>query len=165
MQNHCEITSKISFGPEASEIEPKLWLRSCPDLPRPVQEDKSLSAKRAFLFLSSEFDVGFLRLYSCSLRQGAGDKEFPRFGSRTSFLRWFYKRSQTYFGQNSEAHIKTIKKRGLEVKTTISEKKRQTPFCWQGLVLLDWPWQVRTWPKSEFGFNFARSGSKTDFLR
>ena len=39
-----------SFGPETCEIEPKLWLRTCPDPPRPVQEDKSLSAKQAFLF-------------------------------------------------------------------------------------------------------------------
>ena len=29
-------------GPETCEIGPKLWLRSCPDLPRPVQEDKYL---------------------------------------------------------------------------------------------------------------------------
>ena len=29
----------------------------------------------------------------CSLRQGAGGTEFICFGSRTCFLRWFYKRS------------------------------------------------------------------------
>ena len=45
----------------------------------------------------------------CSLRQGAGGTEFARFGSRTCFLRCFYKHSQTYFGQKSEEHVKTIK--------------------------------------------------------
>ena len=52
----------------------------------------------------------------CSLRQGASGTEFARFGSRTCFLRWFYNRSQVYFGQKSEEHIKTIKKRCLEIK-------------------------------------------------
>ena len=32
MQNHLGITWETSFGPEAFEIGPKLWLRSCPDL-------------------------------------------------------------------------------------------------------------------------------------
>ena len=31
-------------------------------------------------------------------------------------------------------------------------------FSWTGLV-------VRTYPNSDFWFNFARSGSKTEFLR
>ena len=55
-------------------------------------------------------------LPDCSLRQGAGGTEFAHFGSRTCFLRWFYKRAQAYFGQNPEEHIKTIKKRSMEVK-------------------------------------------------
>ena len=67
---------------------------------------------------------GYLQTHSadCSLRQGAGGTEFAHFGSRTCFLRWFYKRSQTYFGQKSEEHIKTIKKRCLESRTTSFEK-------------------------------------------
>ena len=50
----CRIIQKFaqkgSFG---SEIGPKVGIWTCPDLPRPVQEDKSLSAKRAspFFFL------------------------------------------------------------------------------------------------------------------
>mgnify|MGYP005706074945 CR=1 FL=1 len=58
-----------------------------------------------------------LRAFSdCSLRQGAGGTEFAHLGSRTCFLRWFYKRYQTYFGQKSEDHIKTIKKTNMDVK-------------------------------------------------
>ena len=52
----------------------------------------------------------------CSLRQGADGTEFARFGSRTSFLRWFYMCSQTYLGQKSEEHCFSIKNRCLEVK-------------------------------------------------
>ena len=52
----------------------------------------------------------------CYLRQGAGGMKIARFGSRTCFLRWFHNRSETYFGQNSEEHAKTIKTRHMEVK-------------------------------------------------
>ena len=52
----------------------------------------------------------------CYLRQGASGTEFAHFGSRTCFLMWFYKRSQTYFGQKSEEHVKTIKKRRMDSK-------------------------------------------------
>ena len=46
----------------------------------------------------------------CYLRQGVGGTEFANFvRSRTCFLRWFYKRSQTYFGQKSEEHNFSIK--------------------------------------------------------
>ena len=45
-----------------------------------------------------------LQSTDCSLRQGAGGTEFARFGSRTCFLRWFYKRSQAYFGQKPEEY-------------------------------------------------------------
>ena len=62
----------------------------------------------------------------CSLRQGAGGTEFACFGSRTCFLMWLYKRSQTYFGQKSEEHIKTIKKRCLEVKNNDFLEKHVT---------------------------------------
>ena len=58
MQNLLEITSKSKFGTETCKFGPKLWLRSCPDLPRPVQEDKSLSTERAFPFFL------FLRNYT-----------------------------------------------------------------------------------------------------
>ena len=57
-----------------------------------------------------------------ALRQGAGGPEFARFGSRTCFLRWFYERSQIYFGQKPEEHGFSVKKRCLEVKTMIFEK-------------------------------------------
>ena len=48
---------KLSFGPETCEIEPTLWLRTCPDLPRPVQEDNSLSAKQVFLLFSQKLHL------------------------------------------------------------------------------------------------------------
>ena len=64
-----------------------------------------------------------IHVSDCSLRQGAGGTEFARFGSRTCFLRRFDDRSQSYFGQKSEEHIKTMKKDCLEVKNNdFSEK-------------------------------------------
>ena len=50
----------------------------------------------------------------CYLRQGAGGMKIARLGSRTWFLRWFYKRSQAYFGQKLE-HSFSIKNRCLDV--------------------------------------------------
>ena len=47
-RNIWKLPQKLSFGPETCEIEPKLWHRTCPDLPRPVQEYKSLSTASAF---------------------------------------------------------------------------------------------------------------------
>ena len=50
-------------------------------------------------------------------------------------------------------------------KGVISEKnKNKNLLCWQGLVLLDWSWQVRTCPNHDYWSNLARFGSKTDFL-
>ena len=40
--------------------------------------------------------------------------KIARFGSRTSFLRSFHNRSEAYFGQKSEEHVKTIKKRHMK---------------------------------------------------
>ena len=37
-------------------------------------------------------------------------------------------------------------------------------LCWQGLVLLDWSWQVRTCPNHDFWSNLARFGFKIRFL-
>ena len=48
-------------------------------------------------------------------------------------------------------------------KGVISEKKKESLLCYQGLVLLDWPWQVRTCPNSDFD-PIARIGSKTYLL-
>ena len=45
----------------------------------------------------------------CYLRQGASGTEFARNGSRTCFLRWFYRRSQARFGQKLEEHSFSIK--------------------------------------------------------
>ena len=59
----------------------------------------------------------------CYLRQGAGGMKIARDGSRTWFLRWFYRRSQAYFGQKPEEHCFSIKNRCLEVKTTVSSEK------------------------------------------
>ena len=44
-----KLHQKVSFGSETCEIWQKVGIWTCPDLPRPVQEDKSLSAKRVFL--------------------------------------------------------------------------------------------------------------------
>ena len=45
-QNHAEssgnFVKKLSFGPEMCEIGPTVVIWTCPDLPRPVQEDKYL---------------------------------------------------------------------------------------------------------------------------
>ena len=76
------------------------------------------------------------RFSECSLRQGAGGAEFARFGSRTCFLMWFYKRSQTYFGQKSEEHVKTIKKHFLDVKNNCFCEKQHYIFCF---VFLTFP--------------------------
>ena len=46
----------------------------------------------------------------CSLRQGAGGREFARLGSRTWFLMRFLKRSEAYLGQKPEEHYFLIKK-------------------------------------------------------
>ena len=82
---------------------------------------------------------GFMFWYNadCYLRQGAGGTEFARFGSRTCFLRWFYKRSQTHFGQKPEEHRVSIKNHCLEVKN------------------------VDFWEKMGYG---KKKWSKTDFL-
>ena len=42
-------------GPETCQIGPKLWLPSCPDLPRPVQEDKYLLQTSGNTFIFSDF--------------------------------------------------------------------------------------------------------------
>ena len=55
----------------------------------------------------------------------------------------------------------------LLANVSFSDQKTQEHvclLCWQRLVLLDWPWQARTCPKSEFWFNFACFGFKADFL-
>ena len=57
MQNHAEITSKVISKPEMCKIGRKVMIWTCLDLPRPVQEDKSLSAKQAFLFFLSEITL------------------------------------------------------------------------------------------------------------
>ena len=43
-------------------------------------------------------------------------------------------------------------------------KRKDSLLCWQGLVLLDWSWQVRTCPNRDFWSNFARFGFKIRFL-
>ena len=53
----------------------------------------------------AQAQIGTNTLYAdCNLRQGAGGTEFARKGSRTCFLKWFYKCSQAYFGQKPEEH-------------------------------------------------------------
>ena len=44
------------------------------------------------------------------------------------------------------------------------KNKGKTLLCWQGLVLLDWSWQVRTCQNHDFWSNFSRLGSQTEFL-
>ena len=41
---------KVSFGTETCDFLLEVGIWTCQDLPRPVQEDKSLSAKQASLF-------------------------------------------------------------------------------------------------------------------
>ena len=60
-QKPCRIIQKFHqkpyFESETCQIGPKVGIWTCPDLPRPVQEDKSLSAKQVFAFI-------FLRNYT-----------------------------------------------------------------------------------------------------
>ena len=57
-KSHAEsfrnFVKKPYFEPETCQIGPKVVIWTCPDLPRPVQEDKSLSAKQVFAFIFSE---------------------------------------------------------------------------------------------------------------
>ena len=57
-QKPCRIIwtfyQKPYYEPETCKIGPKVVIWTCPDLPRPVQEDKSLSAKQVFAFMFSE---------------------------------------------------------------------------------------------------------------
>ena len=72
---------KVSFGPEACEIGSKVGILTCPDLPRSVQEDKSLSAKRAFLF-SQKLNFQFLLAISwCVIKSYLSSSKFmPKCG-------------------------------------------------------------------------------------
>ena len=54
----------------------------------------------------------------CSLRQGAGGTKTARFGFRPCFLRYFYNRSEVYFGQKSKEHVKNIKERCICMRNT-----------------------------------------------
>ena len=82
----------------------------------------------------------------------------------------FLRKTKTY---DFTKHDKFVKKIAWSYKNAkfantnwkgIISKKKGNLICWQGLVLLDWPWQVRTCPKSEFWCNLAHFWSKTDFL-
>ena len=44
------------------------------------------------------------------------------------------------------------------------KNKNKNLLCWQGLVLLDWSWQVRTCPKHDVWSNLTRFGFKIRFL-
>ena len=79
-------------------------------------------------------------LPDCSLRQGAGGKEFARFGPITCFLRWLYKRSQPYFDQKPEEHCFSIKKRCLDIKNDDLWEK--------------WVTEKKRWLKTDFLMNF-----------
>ena len=54
MQNHLGISSKNLLLTRNVPNWNKVVIWTCPDLPRPVQEDKSLSAKQVFAFIFSE---------------------------------------------------------------------------------------------------------------
>ena len=71
--------------------------------PCPLPGNLSPNGARAWarIFLSRYLSSLQWHYADCSLRQGVGGTEFARFGSRTCFLRWFYKHSQTYFGQKT----------------------------------------------------------------
>ena len=43
------------------------------------------------------------------LRQGDGGTKTARFSSKNCFLRQFHNRSESYFGQKSQEHVKTMK--------------------------------------------------------
>ena len=57
-----KLPQKVSFGSEACQIGPKLWLPSCPDLPRPVQEDKYLLQTSGNAFFLSDFIISSVLL-------------------------------------------------------------------------------------------------------
>ena len=80
---------KVSFGPETCEIGPKVWLRTCPDLPRPVQEDKSLSAKQVFPFFSYG-NYTFTMFISEFIIFPMFMNKFITFYEIITFIKWIY---------------------------------------------------------------------------
>ena len=49
-------------------------------------------------------------------------------------------------------------------KCNFWKQKNKNLLCWQGLVLLDWSWQVRACPNHDFWSNSARFGFRIRFL-
>ena len=55
LQNHLEISSKTLFWNHTCKIQPNVGNRTCPHLPRPVQEDKYLLQTSGNIFIFSDF--------------------------------------------------------------------------------------------------------------
>ena len=79
---------------------------------------------------------------------------------RTTDNAWFRLENHEYV----DNHKFRLKIMNLLIKRwkvwLLREKKRNLPR-WQGFVLLDWPWQVRTCPNHYFSSNFAHVGSQS----
>ena len=71
------------------------------------------------IFIRRKHSGTTCRLY---LKAGCRWDENCTIGVENLLLRWFYGRSQTYFGQKPEEHCFSIKNRCLEVQKTIFEK-------------------------------------------
>ena len=103
-----------------------------------------------------------------------------RFVSKTCFLMWFHIRSVSCFGEKTQEHVKTIRKRCLEAKKILIFYKKEVfkkkrcvfPAVFPALFpLFKGPVWAHTGPSepiwahiSDFWFNFVCFGSKTDFL-
>ena len=54
---------------------------------------------------------------------------FACFGSKTYFLKYFRRRSASFFGQETHEHVKTIKKHCLKAKNEIFRKSELKKVC------------------------------------
>ena len=118
----AESTSKSKFSTHFVQIP--YHLHPARQGAHPALSNSLGGATKGLIRISCfRFSAVVMSFADCYLRQGAhpawqgaSGTEFARSGSITCFLRWFYKRSQTYFGQKPEEHGLSIKKRCLELK-------------------------------------------------
>ena len=126
LQKNYKITSKNKFSNQKVQfwylLHPALSYSLPQEFPQTDNRDNRPAPQKVTMFMNQLTDC-YLRQGVHPAWQGAHGTEFARNGSRACFLMWFYKRSQTYFGQKPEEHNFSIKQRCLEVKNNdFSEK-------------------------------------------
>ena len=102
-QKWCRIIYKFrqntTFGPETCEIRLKIVILTCPDLPRPVQEDNYLLQTSGNTFILSDFTpFPFLLLanLSCFLKIICFTKRIYHFYKIIGFIKRIYKFTSPY---------------------------------------------------------------------